>query len=576
MDVAMVSTLPRAAGQQALRASARLLVLVAALLPATASLAFAAEAARQGIASAHPLASEAGSRILAQGGNAFDAAVAVAAALAVVEPYSSGLGGGGLFLLHRARDRRQVMVDARETAPSAADARMFVDEAGRVRERASLDGPLAAAIPGLPAGLVHLSSRYGQLPLARSLAPAIALAREGFLVDPRFAGVAQLAARRLARDPRAAAIFLPGAEPPVAGQRLRQHALADTLERLAQHGNDGFYRGPVAQELVTSVRAGGGIWQAEDLARYRVVEREPMKFDYRGAHVVTASLPSSGGIVLAQSLNILALFPPADPRSIDGAHLVTESLRRAFEERARSLGDPDFTQVPVAELTSAARARAAAASLHLRRAGTSSADASSVPRESGNTTHLSVVDRDGNRVAATLTVNTLFGAGVIAGNTGILLNNEMDDFALPGEQPNTYGLTGRTPNLVAPGKRPLSSMTPTFVETERGLYILGTPGGSRIISMLLLAILDIVSPEPPSPLQIVTRPRFHHQFLPDRIEFEPEAFSADWIDTLRDRGHALRAGSRAWGNMQLVFVDRKSGQVTSANDPRGLTGIAWY
>ena len=534
-------------------------------------------ASREGIASAHPLASEAGRQVLAAGGNAFDAAIAVAAALAVVEPYSSGIGGGGFFLLHRAHDGHQVMVDARETAPGAADARMYVDASGRAVPRASLDGARSAAIPGLPAGIVHLSRQYGRLPLARSLAPAIELAREGFTVDARFAAVARLASARLQRNARTAAVFMPAGRALAEGDRLRQPALAATLERLARDGHAGFYAGPVAAELVASVRADGGIWQAHDLAAYAVVERPPMRFEYRGATITAASLPSSGGVVIAQSLAMLSRFGALEHRSPAGAHLVSEALRRAFDERARWLGDPDYDPVPLDRLLSEAHLRARGADIDPRQATPSSSLGDSpAARESTDTTHLSVVDRDGNRVAATLTINTLFGSGFIAGSTGVLLNNEMDDFALPGAQPNAYGLSGREANRIEPGKRPLSSMTPMFVETARGVHVLGAPGGSRIISMLLLAVLDITSADPPSPTALVARPRYHHQFRPDRVEVEPDAFADDWIDALRSRGHAVSIGGRAWGNMQVVHIDRASGEVSTASDPRGRTGIAWF
>ncbi|MCA3070724.1 MAG: gamma-glutamyltransferase [Rhodocyclaceae bacterium] len=534
-------------------------------------------ASREGIASAHPLASEAGRQVLAAGGNAFDAAIAVAAALAVVEPYSSGIGGGGFFLLHRAHDGHQVMVDARETAPAAADAHMYVDESGRAVPRASLDGARAAAIPGLPAGIVHLSRQYGRLPLARSLAPAIGLARDGFTVDARFATVARLASARLQRDARTAAVFMPAGRALAEGDHLRQPALAATLERLARDGHAGFYAGPVAAELVASVRADGGIWQAHDLAAYAVVERPPMRFEYRGATITAAALPSSGGVVIAQSLAMLSRFGALEHRSPAGAHLVSEALRRAFDERARWLGDPDYDPVPLDRLLSEAHLRARGADIDpLQATPSSRLGDSPAARGSTDTTHLSVVDRDGNRVAATLTINTLFGSGFIAGSTGVLLNNEMDDFALPGAQPNAYGLTGREANRIEPGKRPLSSMTPMFVETARGVHVLGAPGGSRIISMLLLAVLDITSDDPPSPAVLVARPRYHHQFRPDRIEVEPGAFADDWIDALRSRGHAVTIGGRAWGNMQVVHIDRASGEVSTASDPRGRTGIAWF
>jgi gamma-glutamyltranspeptidase/glutathione hydrolase len=545
----------------------------------------AAAPTREGIASAHPLATEAGLRILAEGGNAADAAVAVAAALAVVEPFASGIGGGGFFLLRRASDVRGVMVDARETAPQRAHTRMYLDGDGFPLPRASLDGALAAAIPGLPAGLAHVARVYGTLPLGQLLAPAIRLASDGFPVDSRLNAIITLAERRLSRDAGIAAIFLPDGRPPVVGERIRQPALAETLARIAADDARGFYRGALASELVRAVRSSGGLWTDADLSGYQVVERVPQSFRYRGSRVTTASLPSAGGVVLAQSLTMLQALPPATPGSPEEAHLVAEVLRRAFQDRARHLGDPAFHAAPLDMLLSRDYLRKRAASVRMDRITASEALTREVaglpgsdvaPRESGNTTHLSVVDREGNQVAATLTINTLFGAGIVAGSSGIVLNNEMDDFAMPGSLPNAYGLTGGGANRIEPGKRPLSSMSPTLLDTPRGTWVLGTPGGSRIMSMLLLATMDIVHRPGITPQEVVARPRLHHQYRPDRLDIEPGVFSPDWLASLESRGHRIQPAARPWGNMQLVFVDRSSGQTLAANDPRGRIGIAWF
>ena len=541
--------------------------------------------AREGIASAHPLATEAGLRVLGEGGNAVDAAVAVAAALAVVEPFASGIGGGGFFLLRRAGDARDLVVDARETAPQRAHARMYLDGDGHPLPRASLDGALAAAIPGLPAALAHLARVHGTLPLSQSLAPAIRLAADGFPVDTRLAAIITLSERRLARDPGIASIFLPEGRPPTAGERLRQPALAETLARIAGDEARGFYRGALAAELVRAVRSAGGLWSEADLAAYQVIEREPQRIRYRGARLTTAPLPSAGGIVLAQSLAMLQALPPATPGSPEEAHLVAEVLRRAFQDRARHLGDPAFHPVPVELLLSREYLRQRVASVRLDRVTPSEALAreasakaggDTAPRESGNTTHLSVVDRDGTLVAATLTINTLFGSGIVAGSSGIVLNNEMDDFSMPGALPNAYGLTGFGANRVEPGKRPLSSMSPSFLDTPRGTWVLGTPGGSRIMSMLLLASRDIVHRPGITPLEVVSRPRFHHQYRPDRLDVEPGAFQPDWLAALEAKGHRIQPAARPWGNMQLVLLERASGQALAVNDPRGRTGIAWF
>jgi gamma-glutamyltranspeptidase/glutathione hydrolase len=558
------------------RRAASCLLLCGALLAAAAPAALAREVREPAIASAHPLATAAGHEVFAAGGNAFDAAIAVAAALAVVEPYSSGLGGGGFFLLRRTLDGREVMLDARDAAPRDAGAGLYVDHQGRAIPGATTTGARAAAIPGTPAALDHLARYYARLPLAVSLAPALRLARHGFAVDPRYAEIAALRERLLGGQPASAAALLVEGRAPRPGQRLYQPDLAITLEAIAARGRDGFYAGPVAAELVASVRAAGGVWTAADLADYRVIEREPVRLDYRGLRITAAALPSSGGIVLAQALHILAGQPPADSRSPARAHLVAEALRRGFQDRALWLGDPDFVPVPVAKLVSRTHALARGADIRPDRATPSALlPAAAESAESPSTTHFSIVDADGNLVAATLTINTLFGSGFVAGRTGVLLNNLMDGFALPGRQPNVYGLIGGAANAIEPGKRPLSSMTPTFIDDERGTLVIGTPGGSRIISMLLLAILDHAQRPLVEIAPLLARPRYHHQYLPDRIEIEPGAFDADWIAALEARGHSVRAASRAWGNMQAVFIDRRTGTARAYNDPRGV-GVAWY
>ncbi|HTT37302.1 MAG TPA: gamma-glutamyltransferase [Burkholderiales bacterium] len=525
-----------------------------------------AHGAREAIASAHPLATEAGMQILKQGGTAFDAAVAVAAALAVVEPYASGLGGGGFFLLHRARDGFETMIDAREVAPARAGPNTFIGADGKPDRKASLEGMRAAAIPGLPAGLAWLSEHYGKLALPTVLAPSIRLAREGFPADSRYLFVAGLRAELLRADARLARTFLEDGRPPKPGFLIRQPELAATLEALAAGGRDAFYRGAIAGRMVAAVQAGGGMWAAEDLAAYHVVEREPQRFTYRGASITCASLPSSGGLTLAESLQILERYPVPTLDPVQRTHLVVEALRRGYQDRARYLGDPDFVTVPK-WLGTRAYADKRAADIDPERATPS--DRLAAISEGDNTTHFSVVDAYGNRVAATLSINLPFGAGVVAGDTGVVLNDEMDDFTVAPGVPNAFGLTGGTANEVEARKRPLSSMTPAFVEDERGVLVLGTPGGSRIISMVLLAILDYVDGGNPDIDRLVSEPRYHHQYLPDEIEYEPNAFPAEWIDALRQRGYTMREGRRRWGNMQAVFVERASGEATAHSDPRG-------
>lgn len=533
---------------------------------------FSAARAESGLATAHPLATRAGETVLARGGNAFDAAVAVAAALAVVEPYASGLGGGGFFLLHRAQDGHQVMLDARERAPAAAVPQRFLDARGEPVPGATTEGARAAAIPGLPAALVHLARHYGRLPLAVTLAPAIALAREGFVVDERYRRMARLRHSTLQRDARARRIFLSAGAVPELGARLAQPELAATLERLARHGHAGFYRGPVAREMVRAVRRAGGLWRATDLARYRVIERAPLVFGYRKLRIVAASPPSSAGVVLAQTLGMLEQFDLDHADAVQRMHWVAEALRRAFRDRALYLGDPDFSALPLSRLLSPAYLRAQAATIAPDRA-TPSEVWEGV--EDGGTTHFSIVDDEGNRVAATLSINLPFGSGFVAGNTGVLLNDEMDDFVLDSKRPNRFGLVGSTANRVAPFKRPLSSMAPTFVEDERGVLILGSAGGPRIISQVLLAILAHGRGGAVDPVALVSAPRFHHQGWPDRLEVEPEGFSRELLDELTLRGHLVWVAERPWGNMQIVWR-ASDGRVEAALDPRGGAGLAWY
>ena len=528
------------------------------------------------IATAHPLATAAGYETLERGGNAFDAAVAAAAALAVVEPYSSGLGGGGFWLLHRAADRYEIMVDARETAPAGVKPEQYVDGSGKPIPNATRVGGTAVAIPGAAAGLVHVATRYGRLPPSISLGPAVRYARDGFKVDRRYAEIARLRERFLQRG-AGTAVFLHEGRAPDRGYLLRQPRLADTLTRLAEQGTAGFYSGPVAAALIAAVNEAGGVWQASDLQDYRVVERPPVRFTYRGRTITAAALPSAGGIALAQTLGMLERFslgPPGEPHT---AHVVIEALRRAFHDRTRYLGDSDFAAVPLNQLLDARYIEKRGATIDMRQATESRAldPIAPEPEKSRNTTHLSVVDHAGNRVAATLTINLLFGAGIVAGDTGVLLNNEMDDFTVGEQVPNAFLLQGAPANGIEPRKRPLSSMTPAFVEDERGVLVLGSPGGSRIVSQVLLAILQHVHSPRVDLAALLAAPRYHHQFLPDRVEIEPQGFTREWREALSEKGHKLHVVKRRWGNMQLVFKARDTGLAQAASDPRG-EGVAWY
>lgn len=554
---------------------ARLLVLVVALVFAPSADAAEPRPREAAVASAHPAATAAGREILEAGGNAFDAAVAVAAALAVVEPYSSGLGGGGFFLLHRARERKEVMLDARERAPAAAHRDMYLDAQRRPVPRASLDGPLAAGIPGLPAALAHLARHYGMLPLERSLAPAIRLAREGFVVTARYRRMAERREAALRAHADGARIFLADGFLPEEGERIVQPDLARALEAIARKGADGFYRGELAQRLVAGIRAAGGVWTTKDLADYRVVERKPLEGRYRGQRIVTAALPSAGGVALLQVLGMLEGFELERLDEVTRVHVLAEAMRRAFRDRSAHLGDPDFLDPDVtARLLDPAYVGRLRASIDRGRATPSERlGESAAPPAGRHTTHLSVIDTQGNRVAATLSINTPFGAAFVPPGTGVLLNNEMDDFVTAPGVPNAYGLVGGEANGIAPGKRPLSSMTPTFVETRDAVAVLGTPGGSRIVSMVLLATLDVLHGRG-GPAEWVARRRFHHQFLPDVIEHEPGAFDPETGQGLARLGHRLRPVEEGYGNMQIVAFDRRTGRAAAAADPRG-EGAGW-
>ncbi|MDX1444252.1 MAG: gamma-glutamyltransferase [Gammaproteobacteria bacterium] len=531
-----------------------------------------AYAADVGIASAHPLADEAGYEILAKGGNAFDAAIAVSAALSVTEPYSSGIGGGGFYLLHRARDGHEVMIDGRETAPAAATPAMYLDADGNLVSGKSVEGVLAAAIPGTPAALALMAEKYGELPLAVSLAPAIRLAREGFKVDERFAAMTEDYRDRLLRHCVPDCPFLVDDDDPLpAGEILRQPELAAVLERLAADKGESFYRGEDAEAMVAEIRERGGIWTEDDLAAYEAKVRDVLKGDYRGHRITTATLPSSGGITLLETLNILEGFRLEKLSQADRMHVIAEAWRRAYRDRNEYLGDPDFETVPRERLLHPHYAAGLRASIRMDEATPSNILPPVVPREeSEHTTHFSIIDAEGNRVAATQTVNFRFGSGVVA--NGITLNNEMNDFSVKPGAPNGFGLVQGWANAVEGGKRPLSSMTPTFIESDRGVAVLGTPGGSRIISMVTLGVLDWVNGGDAK--SMVSLPRFHHQYLPDYIDIEKDAFSEALRAALRVKGHDVKEASRRWGNMNIVTRDR-DGEVDVAHDPRNEARVAF-
>lgn len=521
------------------------------------------------IASAHPLATYAGFEVLQQGGNAFDAAVAVSAALAVVEPAGSGLGGGGFWLLHRASDGFETMIDGREKAPLAAGKDMFLNAQGAVDKQLSKDSALSAGIPGLPAALVHLSTKYGKLPLAQVLQPAIRYAQQGFLIRERHRKLLRFRLSVLQKNQEAAGIFLSDNRIPEAKSLLKQLDLAKTLKQLAKHGRSGFYEGEVASKLIIAVQNAGGIWTAEDLKQYQIVEREPVRGEYKGIKITSAALPSSGGIVLIEALNILSAYPLEQLDGITRKHLISEAMRRAYHDRALYLGDSDFVDVPIKRLLDKNYAAGLRSNIRLDKATPSQSLSGNVIQKKGgsDTTHFSIIDKQGNKVAATLSVNFPFGSGFVAKGTGVLLNDEMDDFVSKAGVKNGYGLVGGRANQIESGKRMLSSMTPTFIEDDNRVAVLGTPGGSRIISMVLLAVLDFAKGRGPE--SWVWQPRFHHQYIPDLIQYEKGGLTNDEISGLAKLGHQLKEVGYRYGNMQGVQFNKKTRQLTAEADPRG-------
>jgi len=522
------------------------------------------------IASAHPLATQAGITILEQGGNAFDAAIAVTAALAVVEPYSSGIGGGGFYLLHEASNNRHVMIDARERAPLRAHRDLYLDENGEVIPGASITGASSAGIPGIPAALVHLADNYGNLKLTSSLAPAIRYATEGFPVDEYYQRMAGFRLKDLQKNKAASDVFLQKGEVPELGYSIVQKDLASTLDVIARSGFAGFYENELAWKMVRDVRKNGGIWTMKDMATYQVKERSPDVTIYKGMKLISASLPSSGGLVISEILQMLAEFDLEKMEQAQRVHLIAEAMRRAYRDRAQYMGDPDFIEVPVDYLVSDFHIKLLADSISLSKA-TASASLDPVVPPTGNgadTTHFSIVDKQGNKVSATLSINYPFGACYVAEGTGVLLNDEMDDFVSKPGVPNAYGLVGSHANAIEPGKRMLSSMTPSIAETRDRIAIIGTPGGSRIITMVLLGVLDFYDKK--SADEIVNAGRFHHQYLPDEISYEPGIFDDELVDALQQLGHKTRAMDYEYGNMQLIIIDKQTGDIDAASDARGV------
>ena len=520
------------------------------------------------IATSSLLSTRAGAEIIKQGGNAFDAAVAITAALAVVEPYSSGLGGGGLWLLYRARDGKQVLIDGRERAPQLAHWRLY-RETKELGSGASANTVLNAAIPGIPAGIVHLAQNYGRLPLSITLKPAINYAKKGFYVNDEYRLAVIARKSGLLQFPETARIFLDHGEVPRTGYWLKQKDLAKTMTTLATQGHAGFYQGALADQMIRDVNKYGGIWTVKDLLSYQIKERDPLIFSYRDMRVVTAPPPSAGGVVLSQAMNMLTHFDLAAMDKSTRTHHVIEALRRAYRDSAVYLGDPDVVDIPLYRLLNPDYLEGLALTIEPDRATPSDVlgDTPGLAQSGSQTTHFSIIDAEGNRVAATLSSSAVFGSGFVPAGTGVLLNNSMDDFSIMTEIEKD-GQAVATANIIQPGKRPLTSMTPAFFESADRVAVLGTPGGSRIISMLMLAALDFSGDR--SLGTWILQPRYHHQYLPDVIEFEHDALSEEEQARLREMGYKLQEYPGKYGDVQVVTWDRQDNRVLAASDPRGV------
>lgn len=521
------------------------------------------------VASQKAEATRVGLEILQRGGNAVDAAVATAFALAVVLPRAGNLGGGGFMMIHDAKSGETVALDYREMAPRAAHRDLFLDAEGNVDRDKATESYLAAAVPGTVAGLAHALERWGTMEFADVLAPAIALAREGFPITADTAGLLDERREVFARWPATARQFLKAdGTAPDFGEILRQPDLARTLERIAEHGTKEFYEGETADLLVADMERHGGLITHEDLKRYKVVERRPVRGTYRGYEILSMPPPSSGGVHLIQMLNILEGFPLAHlgQGSAESIHLVAEAMKLAFADRSLHLGDPDHWPVPVAGLTSRAYADMQRAGIDRFRARPSAEIGPGNPLgyESPDTTHFSIVDRQGNAVACTTTLNSSYGSGIVAEGTGFLLNNEMDDFSSKPGSPNAYGLLGAEANAIEPTKRPLSSMTPTLVLKGGEVYLVtGSPGGSRIITTTLQVVLNVL--EHGMNIAAATNaPRVHHQWYPDELRIEV-GLSPDTIQLLAARGHRVVVKD-AMGSTQSIM--RTGEGLFGASDPR--------
>lgn len=541
-------------------------------------------AAKNGmVVTAQHLATHVGVDVLKAGGNAVDAAVAVGYALAVVYPAAGNLGGGG-FMTIRLADGRKTFLDFREKAPLAATENMYLDSDGNVIPGASTRGYLAAGVPGTVSGMEMARTRYGTMRRADLLAPAIRFAREGFVLEQGDIDMLLTATEDFKQDPASAAIFLHRGQPFRAGQKLVQRDLAYTLTRISELGTDGFYQGPVARAIVAGSAADKGIITQADLDQYQTRELKPVECNYRGYGIISAPPPSSGGVVICEMLNILEGYPLRELgyRSAQAVQYQIEAMRHAYVDRNSYLGDPDFINNPLAHLLDKHYAAQIRTVIAPEKAGVSAEIKPGVaPHEGSNTTHYSIIDKWGNAVSVTYTLNNWFGAKVTVATTGVLLNNEMDDFTVKIGVPNSYGLVQGAANAIAPGKRPLSSMSPTIVTQDgKPVMVLGTPGGSRIITTVLLTLLNVID-YGMDVQEAVDAPRFHQQWLPDVTNLEAFALSPDTRKILEGWGQKF-GGRQPANHVAAILVGAPSlggepvgdNRYYGANDPRRNTGLA--
>ncbi|WP_223973154.1 gamma-glutamyltransferase [Bradyrhizobium sp. RD5-C2] len=535
------------------------------------------------VVSAQHLATQVGIEVLKRGGNAVDAAVAVGYALAVAYPAAGNLGGGGFMTIQLA-DGRKTFLDFRETAPKGATANMYLDKDGNVIPGLSTKGHLAVGVPGSVAGMEYAREKYGTMKRADVIAPALQLAEDGFVLDQGDVSMLETSTRDFQDDPASGAIFLNNGKPFQVGERLTQHELAETLREISKRGTDGFYKGWVGAAIVASSQAGKGLLTQEDLDNYKVRELAPVECDYRGYHVVSAPPPSSGGVVICEILNILEGYPLKELgyHSAQAVHYQIEAMRHAYVDRNSYLGDPDFVKNPLERLLDKNYAAKIRAVIDPAKAGVSKDIKPGVPpHEGSNTTHYSIADKDGNAVSVTYTLNDWFGAKVTAAKTGVLLNDEMDDFTAKVGVPNLYGLVQGEANSIVPGKRPLSSMSPTIVTRDgKPVMVVGTPGGSRIITAVLLTMINAID-YGMNAQEAVDMPRFHQQWLPDLTNLEDFTLSPDTRKILEGMGQTFGPPQPA-NHLAVIIIGAPSlggkpvgnNRFYGANDPRRNSGLA--